>query len=139
MSTVDKIKQLLIEKFQAPHIEITDESFLHSTHPEALRGGGGHYHVLIVSDRFKGITLIERHRLIYETLQSLFSREIHAFTIKALTTEEWMQKGLSKLDLQRFLRTYIKPDSKSELFFIIFTILFILTGLYMYVQTKMSQ
>jgi len=135
MSTIDKIKQLLTEKFNAPHIEILDESYHHSTHPEALRGGG-HYHVLLVSDRFKDLKTIERHRLVYQTLKSLFAREIHAFTIQALTAGEWAKKGHANLDLGRFSRTYLKPDSKTEICYVIFVIFFLLVGGIMFVLSK---
>ena len=64
-------------------IEIVDESHLHIGHPGASMGGG-HFHVTIVSEKFKGLSTLARHRLIYDALGDAMQTEIHALTIKAL-------------------------------------------------------
>jgi stress-induced morphogen len=50
--------------------------------------------VLVVSNQFEGITLLERHRMVHEPLHSeLESGEIHSIAIRAWTTKEWEAKG----------------------------------------------
>jgi len=138
MSTPDKIKQLLISKLNALHVEIEDESYRHSTHSEAQRSGGGHYRILVVSDQFKNRSLIERQRLVNNALKFIFSREIHAFTIRALTTAEWSQKRKANWDVRRFAETYIRPESKSELIFVIFMVAFLLIMGILFISSKMT-
>jgi len=46
------------------------------------------FEVLIVSDEFKGKRLLQRHRLVNDALKDVMP-EIHAFTQKTLTIEEW--------------------------------------------------
>jgi BolA protein len=62
-------------------LELLDESGLHVGHPGAQ--GGGHYRLTIVSARFTGQARLARHRMVYDALQPLMRREIHAL---ALTT-----------------------------------------------------
>jgi BolA protein len=68
-------------------LEIYDESGEHIGHAGA-RDGGGHYQVLIVSRRFEGQSRIERHRLVYQALDAMLHRQVHALSITALTPQE---------------------------------------------------
>lgn len=68
--------------------EFTDESHLHAGH--AGNRSGGHYHILLVSTAFTGVSRIIRQRMIKEPLHDLFSSgQIHALSIRALTPEEY--------------------------------------------------
>lgn len=69
-------------------LEIVDESARHAGHAGARESGGGHFNVTIVSAAFTGKGLLERHRLVYETLGDTLRREIHALSIRALSPEE---------------------------------------------------
>ncbi|HEX6829910.1 MAG TPA: BolA family protein, partial [Burkholderiales bacterium] len=64
-------------------LDIADESALHAGH-EGTRGGGGHYALTIVSQKFDGQSTVARHRMIYVALGELMQREIHALSIRAL-------------------------------------------------------
>lgn len=70
-------------------IELTlrDDSAKHAGHVGAA-SGGGHYRLCIVSECFAGLTLVARHRLVYETLGELMRRDIHALAIDARTPGE---------------------------------------------------
>lgn len=68
-------------------LEIIDESAQHAGH-DGAKSGGGHYAVTIVSDRFAGQALLARHRLVYQALDELMRRDIHALRITALTPDE---------------------------------------------------
>ena len=47
-----------------------------------------HFDAIVISDVFSEKSLIERHQLVYECLGKSMNSEIHALTIKALTSEE---------------------------------------------------
>jgi BolA protein len=68
-------------------LEILDESAAHAGH-EGARGGGGHYRLVIVSAQFAGKSVQARHRMVYDALGALMSKDIHALAIKAYSPGE---------------------------------------------------
>lgn len=89
MTTKEQILNLLRETFQLDHLEIKDDSHKHAGHAGAREHGGGHFSILIVSDDFKGKTLVQRHRMIYKSLDQI-KEKIHALAIQAKTIQEYM-------------------------------------------------
>ena len=86
MNVVGRIEQKLAT-LEPESIEIADESGKHIGH-EGAKGGGGHYQLVIVSPRFAGKPLQQRHRMIYEALGPLMRKEIHALSIRAYSPDE---------------------------------------------------
>ncbi len=86
MNTVEHMHQRLAV-LSPEAVEITDESGQHIGH-EGAKGGGGHYRLLLVSPRFRGVALPARHRMVYDALGTLMRTEIHALAIKAYAPEE---------------------------------------------------
>jgi len=84
----EKMTALLQEKFQPVKLDVVDDSAKHAGHAGAIESGGGHYQVLIVSAAFDGATPIERHRMVYRTLNSL-KPHIHALGIRTYTPKEY--------------------------------------------------
>lgn len=68
-------------------VDILDESGKHVGH-EGARGGGGHYQLLIVADRFRGVARQARHRMVYQALGPLMQHDIHALAIQAYAPDE---------------------------------------------------
>lgn len=68
-------------------LQVWDDSDAHKGHAGAAKGGG-HFEVLITSDRFSGLRPIARHRLVYDALGDLMRSRIHALSINAKTPEE---------------------------------------------------
>ena len=58
----------------------------------SVDGDGTHFQTLVVSDGFTGRTMLQRHRLVYQTLGEKIGREIHALSIQALTRDEWQKQ-----------------------------------------------
>lgn len=85
--TPDTIKRLLNEAFKPQTLEIIDHSAAHAGHAGA-RSGGGHYHVTIVADAFSGLSMVQRHQLIYQALGDMMRQEIHALGINAISPSE---------------------------------------------------
>jgi BolA protein len=84
---IDKIRERINAALQPDALEIVDESHQHVGHAGA-RDGRGHFQVTIVSDRFKGLPPIQRHRLVYDAVGDLMETDIHALSIKALTSSQ---------------------------------------------------
>jgi BolA protein len=63
-------------------LEIVDESHRHAGH-EGARDGRGHFAVEIVSEEFRGLAPLARHRKVYEAMGELMQTDIHALSIKA--------------------------------------------------------
>ena len=60
------------------HVVATDES----------DGCGSKFHLIVVSDTFKGKPLLAQQRLVNKALQEEM-KEIHALTMKCYTVEKW--------------------------------------------------
>ena len=76
----------LRQALQPLRLDVQDDSHLHAGHAGAREGG--HYTVRIVSERFRGLSPVARHRLVYHVLGSLSARGIHALAIDARAPED---------------------------------------------------
>lgn len=85
---VEHMRALLLAALAPVKLEIGDDSHKHAGHAGAA-GGAGHFNVLVVSPLFSGKGLLARHRMVYDALDSMMHREIHALSIRALTPEEF--------------------------------------------------
>lgn len=83
-----EIQRRLEEELSPESLQVEDESHLHVGH-EGAKSGLGHFRVLVVSDRFQGLSPIKRHRLVYQAMGELMQTDIHALTIEAFTEEEF--------------------------------------------------
>jgi BolA protein len=81
-----RIEAQLRETLAPQLIEIQDDSSRHAGHAGAREGG--HFTVTIVSPRFAGLTPVQRHRLVYESLGDLMKTDIHALQLRALAPGE---------------------------------------------------
>jgi len=84
---VSMIRTRLEQTLTPVRLDINDDSHLHRGHAGAATGGG-HFSVLVVSDKFTGLSMVQRHRLVYQALSDLMPAEIHALSIRALTSGE---------------------------------------------------
>ena len=73
--TPDDIRQLLADGMNCCHLQVA--------------GDGVHFQALIVSDEFSGLSKIKRHQLVYRLLGSRMQSEIHALSMRTLTSDEW--------------------------------------------------
>ncbi|HXY97006.1 MAG TPA: BolA family protein [Steroidobacteraceae bacterium] len=75
-----------LERAFAPSaLEIIDDGARHAGHAAA---GRGHFRVRLVSDAFRGRSLLERHRMVYAALGPLLQTSVHALNISARTADE---------------------------------------------------
>ena len=75
---INSIKQKVRDKISGARVEVIDTT-----------GTGDHFSILVISDIFNKMTLINRHKLIYQSLDKYVTKEIHALQIKAYTEEEF--------------------------------------------------
>jgi len=50
---------------------------------------GAHFEALVVSPAFVGKSMVQQHQLVYAALGDKMRAEIHALSMKTLTTEAW--------------------------------------------------
>lgn len=81
----DQINRLLERDFSPKVLKVVNESYKHSV-PE---GSESHFNVTLVSDDFHAKKLIQRHRMMNQTLADLLKNSIHALALHTLTPEEW--------------------------------------------------
>ncbi|KAI9294716.1 bola-like protein [Neoconidiobolus thromboides FSU 785] len=85
------IKSKLEKAYNPTTLEIVNDSHKHSHHT-AMRGVTSketHFRVTIVSSEFKGKNLMQRHRMIYKTLEEeMQDGKVHALQLKTKTLEE---------------------------------------------------
>lgn len=84
---VNAIEATLTKVFSPVKLLVKDQSHLHAGH-EGAKGGGGHFHVTIVSHAFDGRTPIQRHRMVFEALGSMMETDIHALRLSANSPAE---------------------------------------------------
>jgi stress-induced morphogen len=66
------IERLIKEALPDAQVEIRD-----------LAGDGDHYAAHVVSERFRGLTRVKQHQIVYAALQGAMDKQLHAL---ALTT-----------------------------------------------------
>ena len=91
MDISNKIEQKLVDNLKLLHFEVKDFTGRHLNHEQ--HNGGFHLEAVIVSETFINKSLIERHKIIYAALGDLLKHEIHAFSMKTLTPDEWENKN----------------------------------------------
>lgn len=79
---VARIRETITLALTPEVIEITDDSHLHAGHAGAATGRG-HFTLRVVADAFTGLSLIDRHRLVYAALGEMMQTDIHALSIVA--------------------------------------------------------
>jgi len=77
------IREYLIKAFAPEQLDVIDDSHKHIGHAGAL-SGGGHYTVVIKSKSFENKARLTCHRMIYEVLDPLMEKDIHALSIKII-------------------------------------------------------
>lgn len=96
MTTADILHQRLTAGLAPHHLELQDDSHLHAGHAEAAAHGGSHFTTFIVSAKFKGQSLVQRHRMVYAAVGDLMKGRVHALSMQTLTPDEWRMKHSSQ-------------------------------------------
>ena len=89
MSRKQRIESKIHQALQPQYMDVVDESYMHAVPTDAE----SHFKVLVISEAFEDLPLLERHRKINELLQDELSAGLHALTMHTWTPDEWHEKG----------------------------------------------
>lgn len=91
VSVLGPVEEAVRNKLQAAFVptffEVVNESYKHNV----PAGSESHFKVVVVSTQFEGKSLIQRHRMVNQTLGEELKTLIHALSIQAKTPEQWAQ------------------------------------------------
>ncbi len=88
MSVKETMEYKLKEAFSPEEISVVDESHLHKGHGGWREAGETHFRVELVSEKFSGVSRIDRHRMVNETLRQELEEGVHALAIRASSPED---------------------------------------------------
>jgi len=92
MSVADTIRDKLNAAFAPIALAVQDDSANHTGHSGATRDDGSrgetHFTVRIVSEKFTGMSRVERQRQVYATLADEISGRVHALSLTVLSPAE---------------------------------------------------
>lgn len=77
--TIDEIRQAVSEAFPGSHVDVIDLSHQHKGH---LEGDSGHYEVRVRNAATDGLTMIQKHQIIYKAVNMYQNAKIHALKIR---------------------------------------------------------
>jgi len=81
-----KIINNLNESMNISSLKVINESFMHNVSKDSE----SHFKVIIVSDDFKNLSEINRHKLVYTNLDTIMN-DIHALSIQSFSVDEFSQ------------------------------------------------
>jgi BolA protein len=88
MTLQEKIRTKISSQLEPVHLEIINESHMHGVPP----GSESHFKVVVVSERFAGLMLLKRHRLVNEAL-AVEIQQMRAMSLHTHTPLEWQERG----------------------------------------------
>jgi acid stress-induced BolA-like protein IbaG/YrbA len=78
MMDVQELKAIIERGLPGAYVEVRD-----------MTGGGDHFEALVVSGKFEGKGLVERHQVVYATLGDAMREAVHALALKTLTPAQY--------------------------------------------------
>lgn len=93
MSRKQRMEQQLTTELCPLYLSVEDESGNHHV-PE---GAQTHFKVIAVSEQFRELNRVARHRLVNRLLKSEFEMGLHALSLHLYTSAEWTDKKESVL------------------------------------------
>lgn len=84
-SLQNQIHEKLAAAFEAAHLEVINESYMHSV----PAGSETHFKVTLVSSSFLGKRQVQRHQAIYACLAEELKSGVHALALHTFSPEEW--------------------------------------------------
>ena len=88
--TVQKVLEEKLRSHLNPQwMRVINESPSHRV-PE---GSESHFRVIVVSEKFQGLSQVKRHQMVYQIIDQELKNSIHAFSQQTFTPEEWIREG----------------------------------------------
>ena len=83
------IEAKLSEALKPSYLAVLNESHMHNVPKDSET----HFKVVVVSEQFEGVKVLERHRLVNKLLADELEGGVHALSIKAKTPQQWEKSG----------------------------------------------
>lgn len=88
MQAAQRLKEKLMVALEPTRLDVINESELHAGHRSSPGTGESHFRILIVSEQFRGLSRVQRHRLVNEALADELAGRIHALALTTLSPDE---------------------------------------------------
>jgi BolA protein len=85
----NKLTSKILSAFKVKNLFIENESHMHGG-----KSSNSHFKIIMVSEAFRGMPLIRRHKLIYELLNNEMN-SIHALSLHLFSDDEEINKELT--------------------------------------------
>ena len=95
MTVREQIIARLEREFAPETLEVTDDSERHRGHAGWREAGESHFSVRIVSQRFRGLSRLQRHRLVHAALSPEPMGRIHALALNLSDGQSAKPEGRS--------------------------------------------
>ena len=83
------IQNLILKNYEPEFFSVLDVSEQHRGHQNFKEDIESHFEIIIVSEKFKNLNRIERHRMVNKSLREEFLSDLHSVTMKTYTKEEY--------------------------------------------------
>ena len=83
------IENIILKNYKPDFFSVLDVSEQHRGHLDFEEDVESHFEILIVSEKFKNLNRIDRHRMVNESLKEEFSSDLHSVIIKTYTIDEY--------------------------------------------------
>ena len=79
--TEKDVKGRILSTFNDAKIQVIDST-----------GTGDHFSAVVISDKFNGKSLVQRHQMVYASVSDVLTGELHALQLKTFTFQEWKKR-----------------------------------------------
>ena len=83
------IENLILKNYEPQFYSVLDVSEQHRGHQNFKEDVESHFEIIIVSEKFRNLKRMERHRMVNKSLKEEFLSDLHSVTIKTYTMEEY--------------------------------------------------
>tara|TARA_B100000963_G_C22136990_1_gene455822 strand:+ start:31 stop:309 length:279 start_codon:yes stop_codon:yes gene_type:complete len=83
------IENIIQKNYEPDYYSVLDVSEQHRGHENFKENVESHFEILIVSEKFKNLKSIDRHRMVNDSLREEFLSDLHSIIIKTYTIDEY--------------------------------------------------
>ena len=83
------IENLILKNYEPQFYSVLDVSEQHRGHQNFKEDVESHFEIIIVSEKFRNLNRMERHRMVNKSLKEEFLSDLHSITLKTYTMEEY--------------------------------------------------
>ena len=82
MSVKAEMEKILTDRFSPMYLELRDDSHRHIGHAGHDGRGESHFHLIMVSDKFDGLSRVDRQRMVNDALAEFLKSRVHALSME---------------------------------------------------------